>query len=61
MEVYLTDSKTPTLETIPSLVEAREQIREIRGRGWRRRLYVTSLLLMLVSLVGTGLTLLGVH
>lgn len=61
LEVYFTDSKTPALDVVLALRAARLQIVQIRGSRWRRWPYNLSLVLLAVSVVGGGLTLLGVH
>lgn len=61
LEVYFTDSTTPALDVVLALRAARLQIVQIRGSRWRRWPYNLSLALLAVSVVGGGVTLLGVH
>lgn len=59
--IYFSDTLTPALDLVLALRAARLQIVQVRGSKSRRLPYTLSLVLLVLSLVGGGLTLVGVH
>ena len=61
LEVYFNPSATPSLDLVLELRAAREQVVQVRETRSRRWAYRASLVLLVLSLAGGGLTLLGVN